>query len=556
MEQFSKDMLDAARGLIPADAVFKNASVFNPFTCDWEQGTLAVKNGLVLGIGSYTGKTEFDVNGSYIIPGFIDAHVHIESSLLVPREYARLVVRHGTTSVIADPHEIANVSGTAGIDFMLAERQGAVIDIQYMLPSCVPATPLSRGGAVLDSRHLLPYVGREGIIGLGEMMNVLGALAADSGIGEKLRLCSLRDGHAPQLFGKDLNAYILAGLQSDHECTGLAEAEEKLRRGMYLFIREGSTECNISDLIGLVTPSTVSRCSFASDDSHADTLFKKGHIDHCIRRAIECGLEPELAYRMATLSPAERFGLFDRGALTPGRRADFCIIDDPRTCRVKKVFVKGKEVLPDLLQVNKVDHHGPFSCPVPEPEAIRISGTGEARVIGLIPHQIITKSLRYTLGAHEIPDFAKDILKIVVCNRYGNNACGVGLVHGFSLKRGAIASSVSHDAHNIIAVGTSDAEIRKAIEAVILSGGAMVAVLGDSVSTLPLSCGGLMSTLPYPEVVERLGNLHTITAKMCSIDNPFMYLSFLALQVIPSLRITDQGMFDVLENTNVPLFTG
>jgi adenine deaminase len=548
-------MLDAARGLKPADAVFKNASVFNPFTADWEQGTLAVKNGLVLGIGTYTGKKEFDFDGLYIVPGFIDAHVHIESSLLVPREYARLVVRHGTTSVIADPHEIANVSGTAGIDFMLAGRPGAAMDILYTLPSCVPATPLSRGGAVLGSRDLLPYVGREGIVGLGEMMNIPGVLAADHGILEKLQLLHLRDGHAPLLGGKDLNAYILAGLQSDHECTSLAEAEEKLRRGMYIFIREGSTECNISDLIGLVTPYTVSRCSFASDDCHADTLFEKGHIDHCIRRAIECGLEPELAYRMATLSPAERFGLADRGALTPGRRADFCIIDDPYTCRVKSVFVKGREVLPDLLQVKKADHQGPFNCPVPLPEAIRISGSGKARVIGLIHHQIVTKSLHCTIGRNEIPDLTRDILKIVVCNRYGTNACGVGLVHGFSLKQGAIASSVSHDAHNIIAVGTSDEEIRRAIEAVVRSRGAMVAVNGETVTTLPLACGGLMSTLPYPEVIERLKNLHSVTNTIGSIADPFMYLSFLALPVIPTLRITEHGMFDVRENSHVPIFT-
>jgi adenine deaminase len=324
---------------------------------------------------------------------------------------------------------------------------------------------------------------------------------------------------------------------------------------MYIFIREGSTECNISDLIGLVTPHTVSRCSFASDDCHADTLFEKGHIDHCIRRAIECGLKPELAYRMATLSPAERFGLADRGALTPGRRADFCIIDDPFTCRVKSVFVKGREVLPDLLQVKKADHQGPFHCPVPLPEAIRISGGGKARVIGLIPHQIVTKSLHCTIGANEIPDLTRDILKIVVCNRYGTNACGVGLVHGFSLKQGAIASSVSHDAHNIIAVGTSDEEIRRAIEAVVRSRGAMVAVTRETVTTLPLACGGLMSTLPYPEVIERLKNLHSVTNTMGSIADPFMYLSFLALPVIPTLRITEHGMFDVRENSHVPIFT-
>ncbi len=311
-----------------------------------------------------------------------------------------------------------------------------------------------------------------------------------------------------------------------------------------------------SDVIGLVTPHTVSRCSFASDDCHADTLFEKGHIDHCVRRAVECGLEPELALRMATLSPAERFGLSDRGALTPGRRADLCIIDDPRTCRVRKVFVKGREVLPSLSQVTPQDYPVQFNCTTPDPEAFHITGSGEARVIGLVPHQIITKTLYFPVDAQKIPDFKRDILKAVVCNRYGNNTCGVGLVHGFFLKQGAIASSVSHDAHNIIAVGTSDREIRKAIETVILSRGAMVAVSGESVTTLPLACGGLMSTLPYPEVVERLFNLQAVTRNMGSIADPFMYLSFLALPVIPSLRITDRGMFDVGECRNVPVFTG
>ncbi len=318
METFSKDLLDAAQGFTPADAVIKNALIFNPFICDWEHDDLAIKNGLVIGIGTYRGKTEYDLAGSYIIPGLIDAHVHIESSLLVPREYARLVAPHGTTTVIADPHEIANVAGAQGIDFMLAGRSGACIDILYLLPSCVPSTPMDKGGATLDAQDLRQFIGREGILGLGEMMNVPGVLAADFAIGEKLRLFDLRDGHAPLLRGHDLNAYILAGMQSDHESTLQDEAEEKLRRGMYIFIREGSTERNIADLIGLVTPKTVARCCFATDDCHADILYEKGHIDRCVRRAVGCGLEPELALRMATLSPAERFGLSDRGALTPG----------------------------------------------------------------------------------------------------------------------------------------------------------------------------------------------------------------------------------------------
>lgn len=553
METFSKDLLEAARGFTPADAVFKNALVFNPFTGDWERGDLAIKNGLVLGIGTYTGITEYDLSGSYIIPGLIDAHVHIESSLLVPREYARLVSLHGTTTVIADPHEIANVAGAQGIDFMLAERSGAGIDIQYLLPSCVPATPMDTGGATLDALDLKQFIGRDGILGLGEMMNVPGVLAADPAIGEKLQLFAIRDGHAPLLKGNDLNAYILAGIQSDHECTRRDEAEEKLRRGMYIFIREGSTEQNIADLIGLVTQNNVARCCFASDDCHADILFEKGHIDHCVRRAIECGLEPELALRMATLSAAERFGLSDRGALTPGRRADFCVVDDLQPFIVKKVFVLGKEVIASQ-SVPPTSPLSPFASRIPSADEIRITGSGEAHVIGLVPHQIITDSLRYSIVAQDIPDLNRDILKVVVCNRYRDKECAIGLVHGFSLKRGAIASSISHDAHNIIAVGTSDAEIHMAIEGVIRSRGAMVAVVGETLTILPLDCGGLMSTLPYPEVVKRLKDLHTVTERMGSIDDPFMYLSFLGLTVIPSLRITDRGLFDVREYANIPLF--
>ena len=553
METFSKDLLDAARGFTPADAVFKNALVFNPFTGDWERGDLAIKNGLVLGIGIYNGKTEYDLTGSYIIPGLIDAHVHIESSLLVPREYARLVALHGTTTVIADPHEIANVAGVRGIDFMLAEREGAGIDIRYLLPSCVPATPVDKGSATLDARDLEQYIGCDGILGLGEMMNVPGVLAADPAIGEKLRMFSICDGHAPLLRGNDLNAYILAGIQSDHECTRRDEAEEKLQRGMYIFIREGSTERTIADLIGLVTRNNVARFCFATDDCHADILFEKGHIDRCVRRAVECGLEPELALRMATLSAAERFGLSDRGALTPGRRADFCVVDDLHQFIVKKVFVLGKEVIASP-SFPPTSPPSPFTCRIPSADEIRVKGTGQARVIGLVAHQILTDSLRYTIEAQDIPDLNRDILKVVVCNRYRHKECAIGLVHGFLLKRGAIASSISHDAHNIIAVGVSDADILRAIDHVVRLRGAMVAVAGETSTILPLDCGGLMSTLPYPEVVKRLKDLHTVTECMGSINDPFMYLSFLALTVIPSLRITDRGLFDVRESADVPLF--
>jgi adenine deaminase len=553
MDCFKKELLDAARGVIPADIICRSAGIFNPFTCSWETGILAIKDGMVIGIGDYAGKKEYDFKGQYIIPGLINAHVHIESSLLTPREYARLVALHGTTTVVADPHEIANVAGVRGIEFMLAERQDAATDILYLLPSCVPATPTETGGATLEAVNLRRFIGIEGVLGLGEMMNVPGVLAADPGIMAKLALTPVRDGHAPFLSGRDLNAYILAGLQSDHECTTIDEAREKLCRGMYIFIREGSTEHNIADLIPLVTPITVSRCCFATDDCHADLLVGSGDIDRCIRQAIACGLPPELAIRMATLSPAERFGLHDRGALVPGRRADFCVIDDPRHFVVQSVFRSGIGISHQKSVTASVPPES-FHCSTPGAGSIRITDSGPARVIGLVPHQIITESLRYEIDGQVLPDFSRDILKVVVVNRYRPAPCGVGLVHGFGIRSGAIASSVSHDTHNIVAVGASDTEILWAIDEVIKSRGAMVAVKGNTRTILPLDCAGLMSTLAYTLVAARLADLHKTTALMESIEDPFMYLSFLALTVIPSLRITNRGLFDTTTFRDVPLF--
>ncbi len=549
----SKSLINAARGLAPADCVYRGARIFNPFTCLWDDGDLAVTGGRILGIGNYTGKEERDLSGRFIVPGLIDAHVHIESSLLAPKEYARLVALHGTTTVIADPHEIANVAGGRGLGFMLAEREGALVDIRYMLPSCVPATPLDAGGAILDARDLAPFAGREGVAGLGEMLNFPGVLAGDEEVLRKLSLFAIRDGHAPFLSGNDLNAYILAGPDSDHECTNLAEAEEKLKKGMYIYIREGSAEQNIAELIPLVNPVTVSRCCFATDDCHADLLVREGHIDRCIRKAIGCGLAPELAIRMATLSAAERFGLSDRGALTPGRRADFCVIDDPQMFTVQKVFRSGREISPGPPTV-PAPLDSRVQCVPPSTEDIRITGSGTARVIGLVPHQILTEPLQYKITGNDIPDLDRDILKVMVCNRYGKNKRGIGLVHGFGFRQGAIACSISHDAHNIVAAGAGDDAICSAIGAVIDAGGAMAAVCGTKKVILALDCAGLMSTLPYDEVARRLGSLSEVTKTMGGIADPFMYLSFLALTVIPALRITDRGVFNAGVFRDVPLF--
>jgi adenine deaminase len=383
------------------------------------------------------------------------------------------------------------------------------------------------------------------------MMNFPGVLGADPVIQQKLEIFPLRDGHAPMLSGKDLNAYILAGLQSDHECTTRTEAEEKLKKGMFLYIREGSTEHNIEELAPLITPLTVSRCCFATDDCHVDLLMADGHIDRCIRKTIACGVAPELAIRMATLSAADRFGLQDRGALTPGRRADFCVIDNPKTFTVRQVFVAGNK-LADTIPVQGQNLASVFRCTVPSGDALQVQDKGTARVIGIVPHQIVTDALQVQVKEGTNPD--DDILKVVVCNRYGTRACGVGLVRGFKFRTGAIASSVAHDAHNLIAVGTSDEEILQAIDAVIQMKGGMAALAEQQVVVLPLDCGGLMSTLPYPRVASLLEELHAVTRKMGGIDNPFMYLSFLSLTVIPSLRITDRGVFDVREFRDVPLF--
>jgi adenine deaminase len=546
----------AARGESPSDLVVNDACLFNPFTCAWEDCSFAVCDGVVVGIGDgYDGGRVIAAEGARVVPGLIDAHVHVESSLLTPTEYGRLVLGHGTTSVIADPHEIANVAGTEGLTYMLREASRTPLDILYMLPSCVPATPLDTGGATLSAADLRPFLAEEGVIGLAEVMNVPGVLTLDADVWEKLALSDIIDGHAPLLGGPDLNAYILAGIQSDHECTGLAEAREKLRRGLVIMIREGSTERNLGELLPLVNACTAARCTFATDDRHADMLMREGHIDDCIKKAVTGGLSLELALRMATLSAAERFGLRDRGAIAPGRLADFCILEPCDEFRIQRTFKRGKEVVdagparPSLIS-------RPFSTLPLSPADLGIEGSGTARVIGLVEGQILTEELRIDLDGRDLPDTGADILKAVVIDRYRAAGSGVGLVHGFGITGGAIACSVSHDSHNIVAAGSDDGAICRAVAEVVRHNGGMAAVSDGKTTVLPLECGGLMSALPYEEVVGRLDALARHAGEMGAIDNPFMYLSFLALTVIPHLRLTERGLFDVGAFADVPLFTG
>lgn len=546
-----RNLLPAARGDEPADILFAGGEVFNPFTCEWIRESFAVSGGYVIGTGGYRAREVRDISGKRVVPGLVDAHVHIESSLLAPAEYARLVSSHGTTTVIADPHEIANTCGSGGIEWMLAAGRGLPVDIFWMLPSCVPATPLDPGGAELGAGELSRFTGRDRVTGLGEVMNVPGVLSGDKGVWEKLGLFRTIDGHAPLLSGAGLNAYILAGMQSDHECTGPAEAREKLRKGMYVFIREGSTEQNLRELAGIVTPASACRCSFATDDRHADLLASAGHIDDCIRKAIGAGVEPELALRMATLSPAERFGLSDRGAVAPGRIADFCIVD--RDYTVQATF-KGGRPAAEIRPAASPGIRYPFRSSVPDPGTLAIAGEGTAHVIGIVEGQILTRDLRIPVSAREIPDLSRDILKVAVCSRYSEGPCSTGLVHGFGFSGGAIASSIAHDSHNVIAAGVSDREIHRAIALVIRNRGAMAAVSGNGEVVLPLPHAGLMAGDPWEEVVRRTEALKARTGRFGGIPDPFMYLSFLALPVIPNLRITPNGLFDAGRFAFVPLF--
>jgi adenine deaminase len=481
--------------------------------------------------------------------------VHIESSLICPPEFARLACIHGTTTVIADPHEIGNVCGEAGISFMLSFRGNLPLDLFIMLPSCVPATPSDRGGAVLDAADLAPFRDRDGVLGLGEMMNIPGVLAADPAIMDKLDLFTLVDGHAPSLTGKDLSAYITAGIQSDHESTGLEEAREKLSKGMFLYVREGSTEKNIRAIAPLISVRTAPRFSFATDDRHVDMLASEGHIDDCIRKAVDCGVEIEAALRMATLSPAERFRLDDRGALVPGRLADFCVLSPGKKFSVEKTFRRGVPVLREPAEPCR-PLPGNFRCKPPQPADIRLSGAGAASVIGLVPHQIMTEHLIIPPGSGPLPDTERDILKLVLCNRYSPGRFGTGLVQGFGLRTGAIAGSVSHDAHNIVSVGANDHAICRAVSLVIGAGGGL-AVVGDrSESILPLECAGLMSIRPWEEVDTDLRELNTRVEQLGGNGDAFMHLSFLALTVIPHLRITDRGLFDADTFEDIPVFSG
>ncbi|MBT9160706.1 MAG: adenine deaminase [Dehalococcoidia bacterium] len=557
-----QNLLAIARGDAPADLLLVNAQIVNTFTARIEEAHVAICQNLIAGVGNYQqGKEIIDLRGKHLIPGFIDGHIHLESSLLSPAEYARAVVPRGVLSVVTDFHEIANVCGLAGIKYMLKYAECLPMDIFGMAPSCVPATHLETAGARLDAEELQEIMNLKNMIGLGEMMNFPGVIGGDPGVWDKLRLFRGRviDGHAPGLRGKELNSYLSAGIFSDHECTTIDEAREKLNGGMYLMIREGSSEKNLDALLPLVTDRTFKRCLFVVDDRSCADLLRDGDVDAVVRKAITRGLDPIRAIQMATINTVEYFRLQGLGAIAPGYRANLVVLDDLADIEANMVFYDGKLVAEDgrlvmsIPTVTDVELTHTVNIKPFDVGSLRLPARGEtAPVIEIIPDQIITRRIAAEVKIEDgliQPDIARDLLKLVVVERHkATGNIGRGLVHGFGLKKGALASSVAHDSHNIIAVGTSDGDILAAIrELERLQGGLAIADGGQILGSLALPIAGLLSEEPLERVVQKLEELKGITATLgCTLAAPFATLSFLALPVIPELRLTDLGLVDVM----------
>ena len=556
-------IINAAAGREPADLVLKNAAYVNVFSNEICHGDIAAAEGLIVGMGEYSGAEEVDCGGKIALPGFLDAHIHLESALVSPTEFVKAVLPHGTTTVITDPHEIANVMGTDGIEYMLQATEDLPVDVRFMLPSCVPATPLDESGAILDYRSLDSFYEHPRVQGLAEMMNFVGIIAGDDQPVEKIVAAQAHhkkiDGHAPDLVGNDLNAYIAAGVYSDHECHDLNDAIAKLQRGQFIMIREGTAARNLDALAPLLCDKYAERCMFCSDDKHPSDLLEKGHIDYLVKRAIALGADPITAVKVACHNAARYFLLNNRGAIAPGYLADFVIIDDFQHFNIEKVYKKGvlmveNGVIRDFptppIEQYLVDRaHNTFHLPT-----LTASDFEEARprgIIGMVGGEITTVDAGYS----DRIDVEYDVLKIAVVERHKNtHHIGIGFLQGYGLKSGAVATSVSHDSHNIIVVGTNEADMAEAANRVAaLGGGIVVWDKGAPLAEVPLSIAGIMSEEPLVVVNEKLEG-----AKECAFSlgvsreiDPFMTLSFMALPVIPTLRITTRGVFDVTQQTYV-----
>ncbi|HEV8582065.1 MAG TPA: adenine deaminase [Thermoanaerobaculia bacterium] len=567
------DLLAVARGDRPADLLLRNLALVNVLSGEVHPTEIAVAGGLIAGLGpDYEAREEIDLQGRFVAPGFLDAHVHIESSMVPPAEFARAVVPRGVTTVVTDPHEIANVLGLAGIRFMLEQSERAPLDVLVNAPSCVPATHLETSGAGLTADDLASLLGHPRVLGLAEVMNYPGVIAGSEEVLAKLRAFRGRpiDGHCPGLSGAPLNAYAAAGIGNDHECTSADEALRKLRAGLTIFLREATNARNLRTLLPLVLPLTERRLCLCTDDRHPADLLEEGSIDHLIRIAIAEGVDPVVAIRMATLNTAEHYGLHDRGAVAPGRRADLVVFSNLASPYAEEVFRAGRPAARNGRLVEELEDAEARAVPRRLPPTVHIDperldfsirAAGKSiRVIGVIPDQLVTESLVMDASlrnGNAVADPARDLLQMAVVERHRRTGrMGRGFVRGVGLKRGAIAGTVAHDHHNLVVIGADEASMRTAALAVAKAGGGLAAAEGETVlSLLPLPLAGLMSDRPIEEVRDDMRDLLAAAHGLgTTLHDPFMAMSFLALEVIPALKLTDLGLVDVERFEVVPLF--
>ncbi|MBC8198553.1 MAG: adenine deaminase [Desulfobacterales bacterium] len=566
------EMIKSARGVKEADILLTNVRIIDVFSGEIVDGDIAIAGGYIVGFGSYPAKRTVDMENRFVSPGFIDAHVHIESSMTCITEFARAIIPFGTTTVFADPHEIANVLGADGINYMLQSSMQQPMNIYFTLSSCVPATNMETSGARLGADDLFPFMGNDRIVALAEMMNYPGVIHRNPEVLRKIELAKAHgkpvDGHAPGLTGKDLYAYVAAGISSDHECTTAKEAKEKLNAGMHIMIREGTGAKNLSSLIPIVNEKSSSRIMWCTDDRHPHDILEEGHIDSMVRKAIHRGIDPVIAIQMATINPADYFGISDIGAISPGRRADLVVFSDLHRPRIEEVYYGGVLVAqegkmsPEIKKPEPVAFQPSMNIGNKEIDFSIPAQAKHLRVIEVVPDQVITNQSIVEAAVSDnkvVASIIRDILKIAVVERHtGSGNIGKGFVRGFGLKRGALSSSVAHDSHNIIVVGTNDEDMKAAVKAVVKMGGGLAASCDSKIcATLPLPIAGLMSQEPVYTVREKLEKLLEVARDFGTILNdPFMALSFLSLPVIPELKITDKGLVDVKRFCMAPLFVG
>jgi len=568
-----KKLIDISAGRITADVVIKNCKVVDVYSGAIIEGDVAICDNLIAGVGCYDGKKVIDAKGKYLAPGFIDSHIHIESSYLSPEELGRLIVPRGTTTIIADPHEITNVCGLKGLNYMSKAAEGTALDIQLMLPSCVPATPLEHSGAKIEAKDMIKPMQSDTILGLGEFMNFPGVVEAHDDVLDKLLVAKnidkVIDGHSPGLRGKALNAYAAANIKTDHECSTVEEMHARIACGLYVMLRQGSACHNLKTLVKGVTPFNSKRCLLCSDDCQPKTILSEGHLDNSLRMCVEEGIDPIIAIQMATLNAAECYGLKDRGAIAPGLRADIVIMDDLKDFNVDIVLIEGKEVAVGGEYKLPISHYdisdtiGSFHVKDFSKEKLRLKINSEkAHVINILPGGVVTSKEVVAIDRDENNEFVynpnNDVVKVAVVERHQNTGnVAVALLKGYGIKKGAIALSVAHDSHNIIVVGVNDDDMAFAIEELINQGGGFVLVKDKQIlESMPMPIGGLMSDKNGEWVDKKLISIHKIAHEILEVSGevePIMTLCFMSLAVIPELKITDMGLFDVTQFKFIPI---